>query len=343
MLICAEPFEKIETDYDGSVYFCCAHHAYSKVNTDNCFSIGNIFENSFEEIWNSEKAIEIRTKILNNDYSLCANCNCIGLHNHNEHFKEQSYLYQPVMEQSPIGVKLSHDEECNVNCIFCRNEIQRNSEEKMKKYDKLIDSLFIPLLKDTQFINPNISGDVFASRHSRKLVKAIIEKYPNIKFEILTNGVLATNNMLNELNLLEGGKIRNLAISIHAVTKETYNKIVRNGNYDMLMKNIENITELRNKGLIRGLTFNFVVNSYNYKELADFARFAMDHNAYVCFWEIRDYKSELSTHYKELAVHLPEHPEHNKLIEVLQDDIFDYMINNHIGEMNPVLANLRRK
>ncbi len=341
MLICAEPFEKIETDYDGSVYFCCAHHSSSKTTPENSFSLGNIFENSFEEIWNSNKAIEIRTKILNNDYSLCTNC--VRKQNPTVFFKEKSSDLKPVLEKYPIEVRLSHDEECNVNCIFCRERIQRNSEDKVKKYDELIDSLFIPLLKDAQFINPNISGDVFASKHSRKLVKSIADRYPNIKFEILTNGVLATPNMLKELNLLAGGKIRNLVISIHAVTKETYNKIVRSGNFDMLMQNIEYITKLKNEGIIGSTTFNFVVNSYNYTEMPAFARFAMEHNAYASFWEIRNYNQELADSYKELAIHLPEHPEHKKLLEVLKDSIFDYMIDNKLGEFFPVLENLRNK
>ena len=64
MKVCKEPFENIEITIDGNVYFCCSHDIEGK-------SIGNIYSQSFEEIWNSQKAIEMRTQILNNNYSYC--------------------------------------------------------------------------------------------------------------------------------------------------------------------------------------------------------------------------------------------------------------------------------
>ena len=66
---CTRPFEEIEIHINGEVYTCCP-------NWNKAYSIGNIYKNSFEEIWNGEKAQELRTRIMNKDYSLCDNTIC---------------------------------------------------------------------------------------------------------------------------------------------------------------------------------------------------------------------------------------------------------------------------
>ena len=67
--ICKVPFGFIEINQGGGVYTCCS--AYIK---DGC--IGNIFNQSFEDIFNSDKAKTIRRNCLNDDYSMCFNHLC---------------------------------------------------------------------------------------------------------------------------------------------------------------------------------------------------------------------------------------------------------------------------
>ena len=51
--ICTEPFFSVTIDAFGKVYPCCGDGAFN-------FSVGNIFHDSFEDIWNCEKMYNIR-------------------------------------------------------------------------------------------------------------------------------------------------------------------------------------------------------------------------------------------------------------------------------------------
>ena len=61
---CLHPFTGLATSTDGSILVCCRSHP-----------IGNIKDNSLEEIWNNDKMREIRRKVLNGEWpSECASC-----------------------------------------------------------------------------------------------------------------------------------------------------------------------------------------------------------------------------------------------------------------------------
>lgn len=62
--ICKVPFGYIEIFGNGDVYTCCPDYIYN-----GC--IGNIFKQPFLDIINSERAIQIRKNILENNYSMC--------------------------------------------------------------------------------------------------------------------------------------------------------------------------------------------------------------------------------------------------------------------------------
>ena len=63
---CYQPFDEIEIYNSGRVYTCCP--SFFKED----YYLGNIFEvDTFDEIWYSDKAIELRKRIIQNDFSLC--------------------------------------------------------------------------------------------------------------------------------------------------------------------------------------------------------------------------------------------------------------------------------
>lgn len=64
MKFCQDAFYNLEIHEDGSVYNCCAHF-------NNYMPLENIFEEPFEKIWNSSRAIEIRKNLLKGNFSLC--------------------------------------------------------------------------------------------------------------------------------------------------------------------------------------------------------------------------------------------------------------------------------
>src|SRR5437016_1439173 len=60
--LCAFPFVQLSTHPTGRIVPCCW----------NDYNLGNIREQSIEEIWNSEKMQHLRSEFLTGDIKICA-------------------------------------------------------------------------------------------------------------------------------------------------------------------------------------------------------------------------------------------------------------------------------
>ena len=101
----------LDVYHDCSVYTCCADFI-------NFYSIGNIYNESFENIWNGEKAIALREKMLNADFSLCKD---ICHRKYSDCYKADDYF--PIMKKYPEEISVGTDNSCNVACKICRDNI----------------------------------------------------------------------------------------------------------------------------------------------------------------------------------------------------------------------------
>ena len=306
---CTKPFEEVEIQFGGNVHVCCP-------NWNNYYSLGSLYEESFENIWNSEKAIELRKRIMNNDYSLCDTKRCPYLNG--EEFNSKYDLdYQCKMPESPKVVRLSYDYECNIICRICRNHIRRLSDEELEVLNSKIDSFFIPILKDADILFINGGGDPFGARHSRLLIKKAVEQLPNLKFDFHTNGLLFNEWNFKDLNLTPE-RIETIRISIHAATKETYGRIVEGGE-ELFPKIIENIKFLNELRKIKrfDICVNFVICSKNYTEIPKFIELAEGLDVSPYFWEFRleNCTYENPEHF---SVFREDDPDYPKLLEILK-------------------------
>lgn len=310
--------------------------------TKNKYSVGNLQNANIEEIWNSPKAIKIREHILKNDYSLCdfekcpfVRCRCF------DRLLISQENCKPVMELSPTMVKFGHDHECNIACNICRDELIVNTRKELETKDRLIDSLFIPALKNTKYVCISGSGDAFGSRHSRKLIKRISNTYPDIKYDFLTNGLMCNEKVLNDLNVRN--KIFKMRISLHATTKETYGKVVKNGErlFDTIIKNLYMLKDIKKE---YGFEYyiQMVVSADNYKEMPEFAEFVHNFDAEASFWEYRPASKGFSQSDKNLyhrEIVNPQHPNYSDFIEVIKDPRLQKV---HDGMMSPLFNRLRK-
>ena len=332
MRVCDAIFEKIEIDNDGESYFCCE----ARVKR---FSIGNVFKNDFEKVWNSEIAVKIREEALKGKYPYCNAKVCHKLvNNPQEHFREQEEHFKPIMEKYPKQISFPIDQDCNAKCIFCRDKIVVASEEELSNLRKKLHKIYLPMCKDVEYLTVNNLGDAFSSRFSREFMKEVSAVYPNIKFIIMTNGIAATKETIQELNL--EGRIKEFDISINAVKSKTHKKIFRNNGFNFLLKNLEYIAELKKNNKIENLNFNFVICKYNWKEMKAFIKFARKHNAKINFWEVRDYYNDsLENKMKDMAVHNEISNEYKKFAKYLCSSIFD----SEDVVLSPVIKEIREK
>ncbi len=308
---CPEAFERVEIHNTGEVFACCP-------NWNNRYYLGQIKDNSVEEIWNSDRAIELRTRILNNDYSLCDKDRCVYLKSGFPPAMSADYInYKPKMEKYPLAIKFVYDYECNINCSICRDKIKRYPAKELEELNSKIDTLFLPILQHAKILTINAYGDPFGSRHSRLLIKKAAKMYPDLKFDFHTNGILINKTVLDNINIT-ADKIETVRISIHAATKETYGKIVTNGEalFPQITNNLEYLKELRKQNYFK-LFIHFVVLPENFKEMPAFVDLAEKYDAIPCFWEFR--QGNCSYHNeKNNYIYEESHPLHKELVEVMQ-------------------------
>ncbi len=298
---CRFPFTVAEVDWDGNVYGCCAAYFLG-------YTFGNIFEQSFDEIWNGEKAQNFRKQFLDRNFKFCDLSKCP---------KEFCHDVKPsLIVDYPKRVQLNYDSICNARCIYCRDHYFQND---CSKFEERFDDVIIPMLKNAELVNVTASGEIFASKYTKNLVKRIGEIYPNIKFYIYTNGIECDEKHLKDYGLWN--RVEYFVVSLPAVTKKTYDKIVLDGNFHKVIKNVKFLGKLKKQKKISNLIINFVVTAYNYQEIMPMVKFAKDNNATVTFVKLNKLENNKQV-YDKIAISEPNHPEHQKLLEILKNPIF---------------------
>lgn len=310
--VCKRPFRVATFHPDGGVSTCCP--AYIKG-----FFIGNVLKQSFKNVWNGTRANFLRKSLLNNDYSLCDFNSCIQLDLADKHEVLNTFYDENNVIKMPEEIYMGWDYDCNVACITCRNKLIKNNEETLAKF-KLIEKDVLDACKSANLFYASGNGDPFGSNYARNLIKKVAEINPNIKFFIHTNGILCTEKICCELGIKD--RISNVVFSIHAACEDTYNKVVRFGNFNKVIENLNWISDLKSQGQIKTLTLAFVVQKFNYKDMPDFVKLAERFGAIASFRHYRQWGNNTEYKYEDMAVFEPTHPEFEELKKVLKSKEF---------------------
>lgn len=309
--VCSTPFRFCEIHEQGKVLPCCPTYC-------NNHSFGYIKFKNFEKVWNSKRAKDFREKILNGDYSLCNRELCKAYRPENIQDIKEKYFDKNGKVKTPEEIKMCWDIECNTACITCRDKIKRNSFVS-EAIANLIKFNLRNAFKSLKFFNCSGSGDPFGSRYCRKLLKEAAASNPDLRFNICSNGVLMTKKLCKNIGIYN--RIDNVTISVHAATKETYNKIVRYGNFDKVLENLEWLAEEKKNNKIKNISLVFVMHKVNYKEIPDFIALSKKYNASPGFSCYGYWGTEFGKDYEDAAVWLPGHPEYNEFLEVLNTPV----------------------
>ena len=333
MKVCYSLFNEIEIELNGDAYICCAQ----RITRDK---LGNIFEQDFDSIWNNPRVVKMREEALKGKYPYCYTDKCDKLSNGTQiHFVNCKPEYKPVMERYPTAIAFPQGKDCNAKCIFCRNSFIHSSEEELQKLNKDLHETYMPLFKDVSTITVNDGGDAFFSKYSQELIKTIPKKYPKIQFKIMTNGICATKELIEELGL--PGRILEFSISINAVKPETHYKIFRIKAWDRLLKNLTYISQLKKEADRRGHLFHyhfkFIVCRENWKEMIPFIKFAKKYGAKADFWEVRPL--QLDVNYDNMSVHNPTDKHFKEFKKMLTAPEFD----DPTITLSPAIIDLRNE
>jgi MoaA/NifB/PqqE/SkfB family radical SAM enzyme len=328
--ICNKAFKAVELHPNGKVCPCAP-------DWNNGFSFGNLFRqgSTFDNIWNSEATKAFRRSVLSGEYKYCNLEMCMSREHLTDEFAQEIGLQEDgTVLKFPEHILCCHDQACNVRCVICRDKIIQNPERRVRLLDAIINTHLLPAMKDAKEVSMSGEGELFASRHARKLAKEIARKYPDIKFNIYTNGILCNEKNCRELEILD--RISWLRVSVHAATKETYDKVVIDGNWEKVWENIKWLSEMKKAGRINDVLLGFVVSSLNYKEMKPFLERAIELDIKAEFWEFRPWGSDIAKEREKYAVYFPYHEEYPQLAEILKDEIFDHPYCSMDGVLNDI-------
>ena len=335
-LFCSMPFRFIEVTGwyppKGDVFLCCPN--WLRVPA------GNILQcHSFEEIWNGEKAREIRRSILNGSFEYCDHFTCPFLQTISgpvervEGIKDEE-LMQIVennltcLPYGPKEIKCSYDKSCNLSCPTCRTEIIIESECEQQILE-IQNKLENDALKDAHYLSITGSGDPFGSPFLRRWLQTMRrETMPHLKnLHIQTNGQLWTPKMWGTIPEEIRRLVKTAEISIDAASSETYSVNRRGGNFARLLENLAFISALRKKGPLNSLTISMVVQENNFKEMPDFVRLGkyFDFDI-VSFGRLMNWGTFSEEEFSNRAIHLTSHPNHLELLELLRGEEFQESI-----------------
>jgi hypothetical protein len=101
---CSKPFETLSVRDDGSCWMCCTSWLP--------YSIGNLNEQSFEDIWHGEVATIIRESILDGSFRYCNHTVCGDISDNRLPDIEGT----PKAAEFPTHIMFENDASCNLTC-----------------------------------------------------------------------------------------------------------------------------------------------------------------------------------------------------------------------------------
>lgn len=308
---------------DGSTTTCNA-----KMIRHN--SIGNFLEtNSLNDLWNSDKARDIRRSIADQSFKYCDLdiCRCPWT-DVPDNFYDEMIENDFYLEKGPKWLRLAYDKSCNLACETCRTGVFMETKERQDVFNSMQQRLIgEDILADLEQLHLSTAGELLASKSTMSVVKKISEKkHPDLEVIFLTNGVTLTKKNLKKLeNILYAVKI--WFISFDAATQETYKRIRVGSDWNKLLDNVRNLCSLRDRYGFK-VRINMVVQSGNYKEIPAFIKLGEELDVDIVYFQKlipfiptkgnRKMNENFDYIYKERAVHEEWHPENKQFFDILK-------------------------
>ncbi len=278
--ICLSPFVSIEVDVNGHVRLCGCQPWMPT-------TIGNVFEQSIQELLASPLAQEIRHSIIDGSYVFCDETKC-GIIANNA-LNSQDNL-PPAVEwqtqdasrwQLPHEIFIAGDLTCNLSCPSCRTHVIASSDQDIERQNQLGELLRLNLFSHptTQSIRLHVStsGEIFASARLLAFVSSIsTAAFPNLRLHIQTNGLLmpARWSRLGDMC----SQVDKITITVDAAKADTYEKLRRGGSWSAMIQSLAWARDHCDQNQIL-LHLRMVVQNDNWSQMQEFYDMAMLYNA----------------------------------------------------------------
>ncbi|MCK5883671.1 MAG: SPASM domain-containing protein, partial [Bacteriovoracaceae bacterium] len=241
--MCPVPFTSLIFNPDGNVG-CCRE----RTNFD---TVGNIKNQTVEEIWNGEEIRAWRREFLEGEPKRCK----VQMEQRKCNLQEFDLLMLPETDFSefqinpPLRISPDFNGQCNLECKMCKIWTMDNG-----LYDKLgfwieAEEKYFPHIK---FLDP-LAGEPFIQKDLFRLIKKMKEKSPHATWRFTTNGHWKFNDYISDhLDMIEN--IYSIQTSIDAATPELYARVRRKGILSVVLENLKQQQRYRATRISRNMS-----------------------------------------------------------------------------------------
>lgn len=319
--ICAQPFKRFDVQPNGDVLVCCHHWLPTR--------IGNIYLDETDAILNSPTALDIRRSMIDGSFKYCNLAHCSVAMTGALDVKRQSpdpWAQRAAMAtdlriEAPHTVVLAMDQTCNLSCPSCRRGliVEKGAERDAKI--AALERAVLPVLPNAERLYLNTAGEVFASKASRRILERLNRReYPNLLVDIISNGILFSPTEWAKFPNIHD-MIGFVRISIDAAQAETFERLRRGGDYDILCQNMAFLAQLRRSNIIPYFAASFTYQAGNFREMPAFVNWCRDHAVDYVSFEKLEPLALTPEEFAAKAVHSPEHASYREFMAVLRDPV----------------------
>lgn len=271
---CVAPFTTLLFEPDGSVGAC--RHKGSE------YPIGNIFTQSFDEIWNGPALKQWRQEFIDGQPGHCRvevkDRKC-------HHCPEYNALLPSTQIDThqlglPKRIAFNFNGKCNLECQMCHIWQKPNGNyEKYGLWEKL--ESWIGDLEEVELL----SGEPFIQKDTYRLIRLLSEKKPKAAWTITTNANWKLTDYVK--SQLDQIVVKNIIVSIDSLNAENYAKIRRKGDLQQALQTLRDLHEYSEDRIRRGLSslslrVNFLFQKDNWQELGRIDEFEKK-EGFSCF------------------------------------------------------------
>lgn len=289
--------------------------------------IGNLIDNSMDEIYHSKLADKVRESMIKGEYENCDIDTCPYLANGN---LEDILVEINEIPKFPSELYLAYENVCNYNCVCCTSYLHIQNARKSDKtlnYD-IIETKLKDVLPYIKRIGANGCGELFCSKKILELLanwKPVSPK-EEIEVSLETNGSLFDEEHWKKIENLGQYNLK-VAITIMSFEEKAYQYLSGTKlSINKIINNLKYVKSLRNKGVINTLELATVMQERNFREMPQFVdRCINEFDADIVRIRPVYPGGKLDENVRWFAdVRNPYHPYHEEYLEMLKDPIFKH-------------------
>lgn len=230
---CSRPWKQITVLSDGTVVCACIDAA--KTNP-----LGNVMEQSFEEIWNGPAYVDTRRKIIEDieQIPICRSCpNRVP----NPPANPEAIDSVP----KPKALFLESVAACNLACPGCDRDAIEGTRTKLVLDTDVMKKVITEMSPELEYLEYHVGGENFMHKDSYEVIRHAKTVNPGVFILSSTNGhYFKTEDQRREV--VESG-IDCLIFSIDGTDQESYERYRVGGNFQKVIDNMRGVLEWREK------------------------------------------------------------------------------------------------